>query len=107
MNSISTLLSALSPTPELLSAFSAFDNDDSGQIDLAELKDALLHTAPDPGDQALTEREVDKIMNGFSGRRAFGKNTDMKKRGEVFKYQEFVNAIAGGSEKDENGRAEG
>jgi len=99
LTSISTLLASLSPPNELLSAFSAFDEDDSGQVDLAELRDALLHTAPEPGENALTEREVDKVMGGFTGRRAFGRSHvgGIGKRGEVFKYQEFVGAVAGGS----------
>ncbi|KUJ20919.1 EF-hand [Mollisia scopiformis] len=102
LNSLAGLLASLSPSSELLSAFSAFDEDDSGQVDLAELRDALLHTAPEPGDKALTEREVDKVMNGFTGRRAFGKHTGggMGKRGEVFKYQEFVANVAGGASVD-------
>lgn len=102
MNSIASLLAALSPSSELISAFSAFDEDDSGQVDLAELRDALLHTAPEPGEKPLTEREIDKVMNGFTGRRAFQKNSGggMGKRGEVFKYQEFVANIAGGASAD-------
>jgi len=103
LNSLSTSLAALSPSSELLSAFSAFDDDDSGQIDLAELKDALLHTAPEPGERALTPQEVDKVMNGFTGRRAFSKNKTggLGKRGEVFKYQEFVNSVVGGNGGDD------
>lgn len=103
LNSLAGLLASLSPSSELLSAFSAFDEDDSGQVDLAELRDALLHTAPEPGDNALTEREVDKVMNGFAGRRAFSKHSagGMGKRGEVFKYQEFVSSIAGGASTGE------
>ena len=101
MNSIASLLAALSPSAELLSAFSAFDEDDSGQIDLAELKDALLHTAPDNGDRPLSEREIEKVMGGFTGRRAFQKHSGggmgLGKKGEVFKYQEFVASIAGGA----------
>lgn len=101
LNSIATSLAALSPSTELLSAFSAFDDDDSGQIDLAELRDALLHTAPEPGERALTANEVDKVMAGFTGRRAFSKSNiggnGLGKRGEVFRYQEFVNSIAGGN----------
>lgn len=59
----------------------------------------MLHTAPEPGEKALTEREVDKVMNGFTGRRAFGKYSGggMGKRGEVFKYQEFVSSVQGGA----------
>ncbi|KAI0476808.1 EF-hand [Xylaria cf. heliscus] len=102
LNSIATSLVALSPASELLSAFSAFDDDDSGQVDLAELRDALLRTAPEPGDRALSPAEVDKIIAGFSGRRAFSKSTmgaglGGPRRGEVFRYQEFVNSIMGGS----------
>jgi hypothetical protein len=107
LTSISELLASLSPTSELLSAFSAFDEDDSGQVDLKELRNALLQTAPEPGVNPLTEREVDKVMNGFTGRRAFGRSTGgaaMGPRGEVFKYQEFVGSISGGpgDEKKEN-----
>lgn len=99
LNSLANLLATLSPSAELLSAFSAFDEDDSGQVDLAELRDALLHTAPEMGEKPLTEREVDKVMNGFTGRRAFGKYSGggMGKRGEVFKYQEFVASVQGGA----------
>ncbi|KAK0113042.1 hypothetical protein ONS95_014750 [Cadophora gregata] len=106
LNAIALQLAALSPSAELLSAFSAFDEDDSGQIDLSELRDALLHTAPDPGEKTLTEREIDRVMSGFTGRRAFGKHASgLGKRGEVFKYQEFVSSVAGGANierKDES-----
>ncbi|TAQ84143.1 hypothetical protein B7494_g7536 [Chlorociboria aeruginascens] len=99
LNSLASLLASLSPSSELLSAFSAFDEDDSAQVDLAELRDALLHMAPEPGEKYLTEREIDKVMSGFTGRRAFGKQSamGMGKRGEVFKYQEFVAGVAGGA----------
>ena len=105
LNSLASLLAALSPSSELLSAFSAFDEDDSGQVDLAELRDALLYTAPEPGETLLSERDIDKVMSGFTGRRAFGKNTGggMGKRGEVFKYQEFVSSVAGGASVDGKG----
>jgi Ca2+-binding EF-hand superfamily protein len=103
LNSLASLLASLSPSSELLSAFSAFDEDDCGQIDLVELRDALLHTAPEPGVQPLNERDIDRIMNGFTGRRAFGKQGGgMGKRGEVFKYQEFVSNIEGGASRDNN-----
>jgi len=104
MNSIATLLAALSPSGELLSAFSAFDEDDSGQVDLSELRDALLHTAPEPGEKPLTEREIDRVMHGFAGRRAFQKHSGggmgLGRKGEVFKYQEFVASVAGGASAD-------
>lgn len=108
LNSMSTSLAALSPSAELLSAFSAFDDDDSGQVDLAELRDALLHTAPEPGERALAAMEVDKVMEGFTGRRAFSKSKTamMGKRGEVFKYQDFVASIAGKNGGAEQGSTE-
>jgi len=107
LNSVAVQLAALSPSAELLSAFSAFDEDDSGQVDLAELRDALLHTAPEPGEKALTEREIDRVMSGFTGRRAFGKHASgLGKRGEVFKYQEFVGSVAGGASTEGKGDRE-
>lgn len=105
LNSLAEALSALSPSGELLSAFSAFDDDDSGQVDMVELRDALLNTAPEPGERALTAAEVDKVMAGFTGRRAFNRNMNAQlgaKKGEVFKYQEFVNSVMGS-----NGSTEG
>lgn len=106
LNSLASLLASLSPPSELLSAFSAFDEDDSGQVDFAELRDTLLQTAPEAGVEPLNELEIGRVMGEFTGRRAFGKQTGggMGKRGEVFKYQEFVSNIAGGASMD--GRAE-
>ncbi|KAG9257240.1 uncharacterized protein F5Z01DRAFT_460128 [Emericellopsis atlantica] len=107
LNSLAEILADLSPSAELLSAFSAFDDDDSGQVDIAELRDALINTAPEPGEHALalSAAEVDKVMDGFTGRRAFNRNMSAQlgaKRGEVFKYQDFVNSVMGA-----NGGAEG
>ncbi|KAG4031179.1 hypothetical protein MFRU_010g03040 [Monilinia fructicola] len=106
LNSLATLLSTLSPTAELLDAFSAFDEDDSGQADYAELRDALIHTAPDPGVKPLTDREVDRIMGGFTSRKALSKHMGAMggaRRQDVFKYQEFVANVAGGSGPDGKG----
>ncbi|KAL2890600.1 Myosin regulatory light chain 1 [Ceratocystis lukuohia] len=98
INTLASALAAMSPSTELLSAFSAFDDDDSGQIDLAELKDALLNTVPEAGERPLKETEIDQVINGFTARRAFSKKSmaaaglgGLGKRNEVFKYQEFVN----------------
>jgi hypothetical protein len=83
-------------------------------VDLAELRDALLRTAPEPGERALSPAEVDKIIAGFSGRRAFSKSSmgagGLARRGEVFRYQDFVNSIVGGngaSEPSSNETSEG
>ncbi|KAF2021991.1 EF-hand [Aaosphaeria arxii CBS 175.79] len=102
LNTLSDLLSGLSHPNELNAAFEAFDDGDDGQIDLGELKDALLHTAPEAGDRKLTEREIDMVVDGFSGRRAFGKGSKGLGRGEVFRYQEFVASVTG-SGNGENG----
>ncbi|KAG6251283.1 hypothetical protein E4U24_001319 [Claviceps purpurea] len=105
LNSLAETLCEMSPSPELLSAFSAFDDDDSGQVDWAELRDSLLNTAPEAGEKALTAAEVDRVINGFTGRRAFNRNINAQlsgKKGEVFKYNEFVASIMGS-----NGAAEG
>lgn len=106
LNTLSQLLSPLSSRQELLNALAAFDEDDSGQIDVEELRDALLHTAPEDGERLLTEREVNEVLNGFTSRRAFGgkggKTQGSGKRGEVLNYQEFLNTVMGGAE---NGQA--
>ncbi|KAL1593659.1 hypothetical protein SLS59_009173 [Nothophoma quercina] len=104
LNTLSDLLGGLSRPNELSAAFEAFDDGDDGQIDLAELKDALLHTAPDAGEHRLTEREIDMVVEGFSGRRAFGKGGKGLGRGEVFRYQEFMASLTGGG-GGENGAA--
>ncbi|GJC95293.1 hypothetical protein ColKHC_04119 [Colletotrichum higginsianum] len=109
LNSLATMLASLSPQSELLSAFSAFDDDDSGQIDFAELRDALLHTVPEHGERPLTEAEVEKVIEGFTGRRAFNRNMQggLGNRREVFRYQDFVNSIMGTNTASEAASAEG
>ena len=94
-------LGELSEADELQAAFEAFDVDDSGQVDIAVLRDALLHTAPQPGEDMvrLSEREVDGILGEFAGRRAFGSKgvNAGKTKGEVFRYRDFMaNVSAGG-----------
>lgn len=87
-----------------MEAFSAFDADDSGQIDVGELREALITTLPEAGEEQrrLSEREVDMVMEGFTGRRAFkrgavantaGLGTGARK--EVFRYGDFVKGIWG------------
>ncbi|PGH23262.1 hypothetical protein AJ80_02678 [Polytolypa hystricis UAMH7299] len=105
LNSIASLLAPLSSPQEMLNAFAAFDEDDSGQVDLDELRDALLNTSPDPNEKPLTEREVDEVVRGFTGRRVFGSKGGKAaglggagKRSEVFRYQEFVGSVTGGTE---------
>jgi Ca2+-binding EF-hand superfamily protein len=117
LNQLANILVELSPQQELLNAFSAFDDDDSGQVDVAELKDALLHTAPNKGDKTLTERDVEAVLGangGFTGRRVFARNAvgiagvkglnrsaGGMKTGDVFRYQEFVGNLTNGGNSQE------
>ena len=108
LTQLANLLVGLSPQQELLNAFSAFDDDDSGQIDVGELRSALSNTVPDPGERPLSQKDIDRAMEGFTGRRILGKNVigiagvrglntpAPKKGGDVFRYQEFVANLTGG-----------
>lgn len=100
LNTLSALMASMSPSQELLNALAAFDDDDNGQIDAAELRDALLHTAPEDGEERLTERQIDEVFSGFTGRAAFigrgAKSGGLGKKGEVFQYHDFVRSIMGG-----------
>lgn len=61
----------------------------------------MLHTSPEAGESPLTEREIDSVVSGFTGKKAFGKKGAKSgggKRGDVFHYQEFVGSITGGVE---------
>ncbi|OAL26157.1 hypothetical protein AYO20_10210 [Fonsecaea nubica] len=112
LNQLANILVGLSPQQELLNALSAFDDDDSGQIDVAELRAALMSTVPDPGERQLTAKDIDRAMEGFTGRRILGKNVigiagvrglkdpAPKKGGDVFRYQEFVANLTGGPATD-------
>ncbi|KJX96842.1 EF-hand like protein [Zymoseptoria brevis] len=97
---LSAPLADLSQPEELRAAFEAFDVDDSGQIDVSILRDALLHTAPQPGEDMtrLSEKEVDGILGEFAGRRAFGSKglNAAKGKGDVFKYRDFMANVSGG-----------
>lgn len=100
-------------------AFEAFDRDDSGQIDVAELRRAVLATGPEEvgeEDLRMGEREVDSILAEFTGRRAFGGKGGMGKlggggggnaRGEVFRWKEFMGAVSGHGSGDVGVQNEG
>jgi len=98
LHTLSSLLGPLSSQQELINAFAAFEEDDSGQIDVKELRDALLHTSPEAGEQSLNEREVDQVIDGFKGRRDFAKGLAGGNRGEVFRYHDFVTTAMGAGE---------
>ena len=100
-------MASLSSPDELSAAFEAFDVDDSGQVDVTELRRALLETAPEPGDGGarLSEGEVDAVLGEFAGRRAFGAKGlhAGKGKGEVFRYREFMAGVWGGGGGGEAG----
>lgn len=99
LDTLSSPLTQLSAPEELLAAFAAFDTDDSGQIDARELREALLKTAPEPGeeDYRIGEREVEAVLGEFVGRRAFGaKGLNANKgKGDVFRYRDFMANLTG------------
>jgi hypothetical protein len=99
LNTLSQLMAPMSSSQDLLNALAAFDDDDNGQIDVAELRDALLHTVPEDGGRPLTEQQIDEVFSGFTGRRAFGgraaKTGGAAKRGEMFQYRDFVRSVVG------------
>ncbi|KAI9803744.1 MAG: hypothetical protein M1833_000656, partial [Piccolia ochrophora] len=96
LTQLSMLLAPISPPEEMLAAFGAFDEDDNGQIDVVELRNALVHTAPEMGQSGrpLSPSEVDRVLQGFVGKKTFGKKGGP--RGDVFRYNEFVGAVSGG-----------
>ena len=89
-----------------MNAFAAFDDHDSGEIDVGELRDAVMHTAPEGGGRVLSAREVDEVLAGFVGRRAFGKGNPMGGRGEVFRYREWVGGVMGAGEEGKKDEGE-
>ncbi|KAK5111149.1 hypothetical protein LTR62_005348 [Meristemomyces frigidus] len=105
LDTLSGPLSELSHPEELTAAFEAFDADDSGQIDIVELRRALVQTG---GKEELSEREIDEILGEFATRRHFGGKglSVAKSKGEVFRYRDFMGAIGGGV-GDAAGSAEG
>lgn len=108
LDSLSAPYSQLSSAEELAAAFSAFDIDDSGQIDVDDLRHALLRTMPEPGEAnpgaRLSEGDVDSVLDSFTGRRAFGsRGYNAQKsgtaKGDVFRWRDFVANLNGGSEE--------
>jgi Ca2+-binding EF-hand superfamily protein len=94
LSTLSALLAPLSPPAELLAALSAFDDDDSGQIEVDEIKDALLNTAPEADVRSLTSRDVDAVLGEWVSRRAFGTGKKGKREaGDVFRYREWVGSL--------------
>jgi hypothetical protein len=49
------------------------------------------------GGRSLAEHDVEGVLAGFRGRRAFGAKGSTVPRGEVFRYRDFVSGIGGGA----------
>lgn len=91
---LSQHLSLLTPGPDLLSAFAAFDDSDDGTVDVAELREALTGMG-----ERMTEADVDRALKGFTKRRALARG--QTNGGEVFRYRDFVDVLSGKEEDKE------
>lgn len=80
---INSLKTQISDPDDVAGAFTAFDEKDSGYIDYAELKYALMNT----GTERMTEEMVDISLSGFVERS--GKN-----KGKVA-YQKLLDNLLG------------
>lgn len=110
LQSIAGPLARLSAPSELAEALSAFDDDDSGQIDVAELREALLNTngGKDGWKHQLAAKEIDRAMDGFTSKRAFSKSHSGglgSNKTDVFKYREWIDSLSSGG--DDNGAKHG
>ena len=65
---------------------------------MAELRDAVANTG---GKGGLGAAEVDRVLDGYVGRKAFGKGWEGGGRREVFRYREWVGGVLGSGEKGE------
>ena len=74
---MSSLLADTSSRDELMKALMTFDEEDTGKIDLAELKDSLTS-----GRDGLSAAEIDSITASYS-------------RNGKFNYHAFVESLAG------------
>lgn len=74
---MTNMLTDMSSRDDLIGALATFDEGDSGKIDVKELKDALTS-----GKDAMTEAEVDAVVQAYS-------------RNGKFNYNGFVESIAG------------
>ncbi|KAI5300607.1 hypothetical protein KEM56_002329 [Ascosphaera pollenicola] len=107
LNNIANLLEPFSSREELLNAFSAFDEDDSGQVDLEELKTALLDPALSGAGSdglKLTAKDIEDSVKGFTARKVFDAKSAKGsahgqwtggRRPDVLRYQDFVANITG------------
>ena len=74
---------------------------------MSELRDALLHTIPEMGEKAMNDKEVDAVVDGWTGRRAFGKGLTaggINGKGEVFKYRDWVSNLGSAGDQGQDGQ---
>lgn len=74
---MTSLVSDISSRDDLMGALTTFDEGDTGKIDVKELKEALT-----TGKDALTEEQVERVLQGHA-------------RNGKFNYNTFVESIAG------------
>lgn len=81
-----------------MSAFEAFDDNDDGTIDVAELREALTGMG-----ERMSEQDVDRALKGFTKRRALGRGVSNSGGfgGDVFRYRDFVDVLSGKEEEKE------
>ncbi|CUS09252.1 unnamed protein product, partial [Tuber aestivum] len=91
---LSQHLSLLTPGPDLLSAFAAFDDNDDGTIDVAELTESLTSMG-----ERMSEADIERALKGFTKRRALGRG--QTHGGDVFRYRDFVDVLSGKEEEKE------
>ena len=102
LSNLATPLARLSSPDELLAALAAFDDDDSGQVGMGLLLDAVCE-----GPGGLPRRDVAAAVDPFVGKRAFGGAGMGGGREEVFRYREWVAGLgAAGEEGRKEGRGE-
>ncbi|CCJ29537.1 unnamed protein product [Pneumocystis jirovecii] len=80
----STHLSAISPREEIIDAFRTFDENNSGKVNLNELKDALMTMG-----SRMSEEQVNNALKRFVS-------------GNYILYRDLVNALAGTEEQKNN-----
>lgn len=80
-----------------MSAFEAFDDNDDGTIDVAELREALTGMG-----ERMSEQDVDRALRGFTKRKALGRGANSGGfGGDVFRYRDFVDVLSGKEEEKE------
>lgn len=77
-----------------MAAFEAFDENDDGMVDVEELRSALTGMG-----ERMSSEDVDRALKGFTRRKGLKRGGG---GGDVFRYREFVDLLAGKSADDED-----